>query len=150
MCIACIIYAMPTLCRFLRSGSRHPRFVIQRITPRKHPATYFNKPDVFNMTCTRESDNHDDGRQAKRPRLQTGRGRASNSGRGRGRRVRVPTDPPPAENQGEHTIPIQAQSNDTGNTPALAMPEPISVDLTRYKTWRGKQSSSARVYRVLT
>lgn len=103
------------------------------------------------MTGTRESDNHDDGRQAKRPRLQTGRGRASSSGRGRGRRARVPTDLPPAENQqGEHTIPMQTQSNDTSNTPAPAVPDSTSVDLTRYKTWRGKQSSSAQVYRVLT
>lgn len=92
------------------------------------------------MTGTRESDNHDDGRQAKRPRLQ-----------GRGRRARVPTDPLPAENQqGEHTSPMQTQSNDTNATPAPAVTDSTSVDLTRYKTWRGKQSSSARVYRVLT
>ncbi|ODM18441.1 hypothetical protein SI65_06312 [Aspergillus cristatus] len=93
------------------------------------------------MTGTRESDNHDDGRQAKRPRLQTGRGRASSSGRGRGRRARVPTDPPPAENQqGEHTTPMQTQSNDTNNPPVPPVTSSTSADLTRYKTWRGAGS----------
>lgn len=98
------------------------------------------------MAGTRESDNHDGERQAKRPRLQSGRGRSS----GRGRHARVPTDPPPADDQqGEHTN-MQTQNNAVHNMSSSTATEPMSADLARYKIWRGEDSSTVRDYRVLT
>lgn len=45
---------------------------------------------------------------------------------------------------------MQTQSNDTSITPTPGVTDSTLVDLTRYKTWRGKQPPSAWVYRVLT